>query len=802
MLYLPIYHQQSQLYKLGFLSQGDNDLTVVAPSPDSADAIRAKLSKIYTEVKCDVLTISKFAKNEIAFYFQEDSSFNIKRKAELKLLFSSICIKFFPDITYETFESAFKTITELRSYTLDDVLLKSLLEEFEPNLTAPVLMFNQLLTQLGYLDEHSAFAELANKVRAIPLDEYHEKKRNIIFLDFQNISSQQIDFIKSLSIRDDVYIPVPYEANLKSTKADWLGWLKDALAKEYVIDPEAQENKIKINMTTFSKGSLGKILLDEVKPGNQIILCQNKNQMSHIFEIPFADASFRTSHETLEDEINKRFRVIEKKYLQNADRAEVEVLVDDFKAEIKSFKAGDDYRTLKALFLYLDVVTQWQELSSDNIVFSLKELKIFKDVVKLNAPKNFINKIVDKSQILVSNLSSFLAPEEYQHNYLCLTSEYSAVAVGEQVLSNELESKLMVVGPIRKSEFENALIKSKILELLKNKNISFFIEQGIIQHEQFWNEFVESCEIALHNKAVSEQAPYRGDFLKEQTKHFIPMNSISASKIQGYLDCPRKFYFSYIEQLNPDIKLETQMLPNQLGTLEHRVVEVYFSMSKSWDTELHKKVLKQEFERFVRENKLSIPLNTRKIYEIELRNYTENAIKFLGGILLSDPQLVFNFEKKFMTKEDGVNKVGSIDFWAESPERCLIVDMKRGGFSIPNKSEVLHFDKIQLWFYLNVLNNQEIEQKEVQIGFFNMSDPEESIFFANTEMMLNPDSKIKTYHLENFSNLFSDYKDFEKTIIAQIQNEKSFAPAPRKSTTCDFCDLRNLCPRQMEGVYV
>src|SRR5690606_35136272 len=70
--------------------------------------------------------------------------------------------------------------------------------------------------------------------------------------------------------------------------------------------------------------------------------------------------------------------------------------------------------------------------------------------------------------------------------------------------------------------------------------------------------------------------------------------SFSASKVRTYLECPRKFYFNYIEKIFPDVVISTELDPRIRGTLSHKIIELAVKNKIEDIVSLTKKVLDEE----------------------------------------------------------------------------------------------------------------------------------------------------------------------------------------------------------------
>src|SRR5690606_32038262 len=121
---------------------------------------------------------------------------------------------------------AYNLFSDLRSFTLNEDALTSVLEEQAKEVQEAVRLFWKLLELTGYLDEHGAYQKIAEALRSA--EEIEELKKTYIFWGFQHLNGQQVDLLKALAIRHEVIIPFPLSLKDRLKKSDWLSWLKDA----------------------------------------------------------------------------------------------------------------------------------------------------------------------------------------------------------------------------------------------------------------------------------------------------------------------------------------------------------------------------------------------------------------------------------------------------------------------------------------------------------------------------------------------------------------------------------------------
>src|SRR5690606_1207928 len=94
---------------------------------------------------------------------------------------------------------------------------------------------------------------------------------------------------------------------------------------------------------------------------------------------------------------------------------------------------------------------------------------------------------------------------------------------------------------------------------------------SLIWKRLFSSITLDKVEVASNSGKVRE---IKDHFTTLEKKNFE--GTYSASKLQTFLDCPRKFYFSYIDKVFPDIQLEKDFDPMTSGTIIHEIIERFF----------------------------------------------------------------------------------------------------------------------------------------------------------------------------------------------------------------------------------
>ncbi|MDO9180829.1 MAG: PD-(D/E)XK nuclease family protein, partial [Bacteriovorax sp.] len=267
---------------------------------------------------------------------------------------------------------------------------------------------------------------------------------------------------------------------------------------------------------------------------------------------------------------------------------------------------------------------------------------------------------------------------------------------------------------------------------------------------------------------------------------YIPKN-VSASRLQVFIDCPRKYYFSYIEKIDHRPVERLKIAADEMGTIEHDIIQQYFinrkiDSSLIFEPSIHKEYCTQALEKFIESHKIILTEQVKLTTFYELLNYTQNGIEFLINFCHKNQAIGIEFERSLGQNPWGI--VGFIDCLVHlSNHEIAIFDFKRSGAAIGSKRDTLAFDKIQIWAYLIVILR--FQEKVIHTwGYLNLSEIEASQVYDENESAVLNTAKI------------DDFQIYLEKIIENINKEIQFQAAPRNNKICDFCEVQLLCPKE------
>src|SRR5665647_429174 len=132
-----VYFSQKEQF-LTQMETFSGETIFIAPSPAKADGLRNILP---LALSSDVVTIAKFTSNLIEHLWSEVERPEVKRKSDLLLVFGILKNKYLPELGFEQFTQAYNLFSDLRSFTLDEEALSTVMEEQSPEVRKAVGLF-------------------------------------------------------------------------------------------------------------------------------------------------------------------------------------------------------------------------------------------------------------------------------------------------------------------------------------------------------------------------------------------------------------------------------------------------------------------------------------------------------------------------------------------------------------------------------------------------------------------------------------------------------------------------------------
>jgi hypothetical protein len=774
-----VYFSQKQQF-LKEIEHQQGEMVFVTPSPSKADGLRSRLTG---SRGIDVVTIAKFTSNLIEALWPRDNRPQVKRKSELLLIFGILKNRILPELEFEQFNQAYNLFSDLRSFTLHQDILSSVLDEQPEIIKRAVLMFWELLEKLGYQDEHGAYQMVAERLRT--QDENEDLNKTYIFWGFQHLNGQQIDLLKALSIRYKVIIPFPIQLREKIKKSDWISWIKDSVTIEREL--ELIQTSPRVSWLPTNSREISLELKKLMEPEIQIVLGVSKLDQSHLDLVPSNLVKFKIPHQILKTEL---IEVGEELKLFSGNHLDLSFFCED---KIKTSKSP---KKIKSWQLYLEALNFVSEFT-DPIPMDRFLQKVLAEVVSLNQPRTSFVPVSEKElSIDLKDMSSLEYLDRRRKVIVCIDERFNEIQSLGQPYTESIHKALTAIGPIKRNELELLFKQWEFRDLLSHSDVMVLMNEGILKHSLIWKRMFSDVEILKLEKSNQELPRVMKDYLTSSiNKKF--QGSYSASKLQSYIDCPRKFYFNYVDKIFPNVLLEKDFDPMISGSILHEIIETFFK--ENWVDKDFSQLTDRIVHKYISERKLQLSIEILRERTLTFNHRAWNGIQFIRNLeILTGEQIEWKFEEPFEQSDPIIIK-GRIDCVGLSASHVFLLDFKSTEMSASSASEVVEFQAIQLWVYADAARNsmKEFGQKSIIMGYVVLDDSSKSGLLTSDEEFF---SKLKSDRLckihkfkEEFTHKFQDYVKTLRGLKDSIEGETLFPPRPRKASACTYCEINKIC---------
>jgi CRISPR/Cas system-associated exonuclease Cas4 (RecB family) len=782
-----VYFSQKERF-LAETKSLSGEVVFIAPSPAKADGLRARLSAPNSQ---DVITIAKFTANLVQELWEADRP-EVKRKADLLLIFGILKNKYFPDLGYEQFTQAYNLFSDLRSFTLNEEALNSVLDEQSEEIKKAVQLFWRLLEITGYQDEHGAYQKITEALRSN--EEKEELKKTYIFWGFQHLNGQQVDLLKALAIRYEVIIPFPLELKEKLKKSDWLSWLKDSKIQERELPSEEllpKASLLKVNSRELAM-NLKEILRDE----DQVILGVSKLSPLHLDAIPSNRVSYKIPHQLIQSELKALSKELSN-FLVNEISLETitQFLIDQKSTLLKSEPTA--FKRQKAIQLYLEALSAVRELTDEEVVIDAFFLKLLDEVVRLNQPRtSYVPMSSHELTIELKDMSSLNEVSRERRVLLCIDERFDEIQSLGQNYTETIQRSLSALGPLKRNELELLFKQWEFRDLFSHAEVLVLMAESTLKHSLVWKKLFNGIELtSIEKKSETLERNLYDHFKDIEKKSF--QGSFSASKFQTFMDCPRRFYFSYVDKVFPSISLMKDFDPLLSGTISHEIIEKFHKQGLEL-SELPN-LTTQIMQHYIKKNDLSLPREVFLKRQLIFNQRAQNGIIFLKQLSnIAGEKIEWKMEAEFRLSHD-FELSGKIDCIGLGSNNLFLLDFKSTKYSASSTLEVEQLESMQLWTYAKAASSliPDFDSRNIILGFVVLDDP------SDTNLIMNDDSlfeKLKTEKIckqklfkEDFKDIFSAAESKMVALSLAIKAEKNFPAFPRKASACHFCELTKVC---------
>lgn len=717
------------------------NIKVVCPSPKITDSFRQA-----TNSKYEVVTIA----NWVGQNFEDKKKVG---KSELMLRFSSAWRNYFPEASELLFYNSFELFTELRSFSLDLGVIQNLIEGLDSDLQKSILVFWAVLDAEKLVDEHLGY-ELKKT------DEMHNQ--NFLFFGFKHLSAVQIDLLKHLAIQNEVFLFFPREVKAKAISTDWINWL-DTSEVKFVLNT----SKTNLKVVNYSPGKLNSYLLQYLKSNENSSICLLGNEdYLATQEVLIHEIFFKDKVDIFKIEFNQIFNQINKQMFSS-----VLDLISYCQNELKKSIEEQNFKLVKIHQLIKESLEIYSTYTDKIDAFAIG---LIKQVTALNLPRNFLIPIMSNPNNYVLNLDDLKFVTKDKKIILVMSKNASPFNRNESSYNRILVDKLKLIGPMKRGSLDIALNMFELRHSMCVSDVEVFLEDGMLDTDAGVREICKGFEIELIDLKPNFSPKLLIDIVRDDVnaeEKLVRKNSISASRLQAYYDCPRKYYANYLAKL--DVKLDTRsgIGSDDKGILEHLIIGIYFKNQNKLSFSILEEICRSELDNYIKSKKILLSKKQFNEALYELVEYTTNGLGFLYDLQSKNPKAEILFEYELPSNQ--YNIVGSIDCLIKEVENYKIIDFKRSDAAIGTKQGLLNFEKLQLWLYGLALSDKFNVGK---IGYLNISEVDGLLDVEFNEGR------------EKFIEVFEAVND-------TFKNDNEFHPKPRNSNVCEFCTLKFICPK-------
>lgn len=731
---------------------------VICPSPLVADGLRRLMPSYF-----EIITISKWVSDYLKTKNQTRSN-----KAELMLRLSSVWRHYFPNEEAHLFFKAFEMFTDLRSFSLSLELLSEFLKEIDPVTTKSVLLFWTFLESEKIIDEHKSY-QLLSEI---------EINRPLWVIGFKHLSGIQIDMFKVISEQTEVSVFFPKDVYAETLSTDWIRWL----VPEEKIAFEHFEKKLKL--IYFPKNKLNVVLnsLKKITPQFDVALASPHLSFNPKQEVAIQNQFFKSPEDLFSIKREKLIEeLIEALGNESLSIPDFEVQIDEKK---KKALKEEDFILYKILLLLTDAITFYGEFQTTVDSFSLK---VFKMILELNSPRVSLATLTADTKTRLLEINELPYKESEHPLVMVASSNYGALKSGEAKYSEKMIEALRVIAPIKRSGLDFSYLKSELIQTLSNNRNILLMEEGLELVDLAWREILKGFDLEVVNPEADYLLKKKRDYLAARIKPGpYDIRNFSASRLQAFIDCPRKYYFSYVEKIDHRPEERLKIAADEMGTIEHSIVEKYFinkriDVNLVFDSKEHEKLCNLALNDFISNHKIILSEKVRMTTFYELLHYSQNGIEFLIDFCKLNSATKIDFESSLGNNPWGL--VGSIDCLIHLPDDYIaLFDFKRSGAAIGSKKDTLSFEKIQIWTYLLLMIKHQ-GKKIHSWGYLNLSEIDSSQTY----------NEINSPLLNE--KILDDFQDLLMRTIESLKSEKHFQALPRVNKICDFCEVQLFCDK-------
>jgi hypothetical protein len=228
---------------------------------------------------------------------------------------------------------------------------------------------------------------------------------------------------------------------------------------------------------------------------------------------------------------------------------------------------------------------------------------------------------------------------------ICIDERFNEIQSLGQNYTESIHKALTAIGPLKRNELELLFKQWEFRDLLSHAEVLVLMNEGILKHSLIWKRMFSDVEILKQEKSNQELPRVMKDYLTQSiNKKF--QGSYSASKLQSYIDCPRKFYFNYVDKVFPNVLLEKDFDPMISGSILHEIIETFFK--ENWADKDFSQLTDRIVHKYMVERKLQLSIEILRERTLTFNHRAWNGIQFIRNLeILTGEKIEWKFEEPF-----------------------------------------------------------------------------------------------------------------------------------------------------------
>ena len=398
---------------------------------------------------------------------------------------------------------------------------------------------------------------------------------------------------------------------------------------------------------TFARGQGNLVFknLFETQGKGNILFIKSKIGMKEVLEVPSRQSFYKSELELFNGILKQMVEELEDHFLKNigdkVSSQEIEsYLIEKQKAlVIAPDKKLRNFLEIKLYGSFLKELKDWVELSEVNEVISNFDMQILVEMTGLNLPRSFNIPILKEVGESILSLKDLYQIDLDQRNYIYVDSGHDLSVGGATQYPKDVQEILITLGPMRRKGLDLLFYISQIKEILASENTTLLLESGLDKHDPTWNHLLSEFAVLDQSKG-HDRRDINLNEIKPDLSDFKEIERLSPTRMQSYLECPRKYYYQYILKLGNEPEKVGAIDSRLLGDFEHRVVQIYLKEGHDWNIKTFEKILLETLSKLPQNYK-----ENRALYDeiyAEVRFFSKQSIIELLKLREIDPEITFD----------------------------------------------------------------------------------------------------------------------------------------------------------------